>query len=203
VAEQWDEKMFTIIRREAEKLGARTGQDADDIEQEIWVSFLSPNAKPGILKYQEDAAWHVISQAAWNAGRQWCEKERRATLGYHWRDDGTYVYTNAEVRRLLPLALDRGTVPTLLGVREDPGGRGGDPALGNDLLASICDVRAAYAKLTPESQEFLLYCVQVNNNWHQVGARFGITHVAAYGKFYALSGTMATKFLRRQVDDDS
>jgi hypothetical protein len=107
------------------------------------------------------------------------------------------------VRRLLPLALDRGTVPTLLGVREDPGGRGGDPALGNDLLASICDVRAAYAKLTPESQEFLLYCVQVNNNWHQVGARFGITHVAAYGKFYALSGTMATKFLRRQVDDDS
>jgi hypothetical protein len=202
VAEQWDEKMFEIIERQAKRVAEKYRIDADDVAQEIWVHFLG-SSKQTLLEYQERGLWGPVAKAAWGAGIRYADKERRDSLGYHWRDDGTYTYSNAEVRRLLPLALDRGTVPTLLGVREDPGGRGGDPALGNDLLASICDVRAAYAKLTPESQEFLLYCVQVNNNWHQVGARFGITHVAAYGKFYALSGRMATKFLRRQVDDDS
>jgi hypothetical protein len=98
--------VMDAARRQAGIVADRyAGIEQQDVEQEIWVWFYGDGKrKAQRLVLKGDIA--PVEKAFYNAAVDYCERERKASLGYDWRDD--YNYSRPEVARLLPLALDRG-----------------------------------------------------------------------------------------------
>jgi hypothetical protein len=187
--------------------------EAEDVAQEVWVWWLG-KGKDVIARYREevDIAMNAgdsslalaiqarMVKAVQNAAVNYCERERKANLGYDWRDD--YNYSRPEVARILPLALDPSTIPGLSGggLHDGPSAKS-DPAYGGGMLASIVDVRAAFAKLSGDDQEFMRLCVALDSKWDTIGVHLGIQPNSAYAKYYRILDRMVTRHLGRVKDD--
>jgi hypothetical protein len=193
-----------IFGRQAEKVAARyEGVDPDDLAQEIWVWALSEGAER-IRGYLEAGHEGRLTQAAYYEAVAWCESEKKRLLaaqGYNWRDD--YTYTRPEVARLLPLALDPATVPGLSGgqLHDGPAAKT-DPAHGGGMLASLIDIRTAFAKLSDGDQAFVLTVVGLDARWADIAATTGIKAESAYAKWMRILDRMVTRHLGRKTDDD-
>jgi hypothetical protein len=177
------------------------GINAEDVGQEVWVAFLDGDAAT-VSKYLAAGHEGKIAKVAYSAAIRYCEKERKSTLGYDWRDD--YTYSRPEVARLLPLALDPTAIPGLSGsaLHDGPSVRS-DPAYGGGMLASIVDVRVAYEKLSDEDQQFLMLCVGFDQAWEYVGLHTGLQPNSAYAKYMRILDRMITRHLGRKVDTDA
>lgn len=120
--------------------------ERDDIVQELWVKYLSTDTS------------HMNSKMVWStlrrAGAAFCTKEKAAITGYD--VDDLYYYSTGQIRELLPLVMDR-TSWVQQGVVADLGkiSSTGDPALGNNRLAMICDVRSALEAGSDEDKHLL------------------------------------------------
>lgn len=180
------------------------GISAEDVGQEVWVAFLDADAET-VQKYLAAGTPSLpgrLSKVAYSAAVRYCEKERKATLGYDWRDD--YNYSRPEIARLLPLALDPTTIPGLSGgaLHDGPSAKS-DPAYGGGMLASIIDVRTAYGKLSEDDRDFLITCVGYDNQWEKIGAFAGLQANSAYAKYMRILDRMVTRHLGRKRDDDA
>jgi hypothetical protein len=120
-------------------------------------------------------------------------------LGIDWRDD--YNYSRPEVARLLPVALDPESIPGLSGgeLHDGPSAKS-DPAYGGGMLASLIDVRSAYAKLSDADQQYVLTCVGLDQNWDQIAATTGLLASSAYAKWMRILDRMVTRHLGRKTD---
>jgi DNA-directed RNA polymerase specialized sigma24 family protein len=196
------EDYVSMIETNAAKIAARyDGIDADDVTQEIWVWWLSDGA-PAVARYHRDGQRGRLAKAIQNAALNYCEREKKLTLGYDWRDD--YNYSRPEVARLLPLALDPATIPGLSGggLHDGPSAKA-DPAYGGGMLASIVDVRSAFGKLSDDDQEFVKLVVAFDSRWDAVGIHLGIQPNSAYQKYMRILDRMVTRHLGRVTDDDA
>lgn len=120
--------------------------EREDIYQELWIKYLSTDCT------------HMNSKMLWStlrrAGVAFCTREKAAITGYD--VDDLYYYSTGQIRELLPIVLDRESwIGT--GVVADLGKitGTGDPALGNNRLAMICDVRSALEACSDHDKRLL------------------------------------------------
>lgn len=172
--------------------------EADDIAQEIHLWALT-GGRAAVNKYVTEGDERLIRYHLRNAGARYCEKERRASLGYDWRDD--YSYSRPEVARILPLALDPSTIPGLSGggLHDGPSAKS-DPAYGGGMLASIVDVRVAFSKLSESDQAFVQSVVDNDLDWDAIGEHHELQSNSAYQKWMRILDKMVTKHLGRRDD---
>jgi hypothetical protein len=204
-----------LVEATAKRVAARyVGIEADDVTQEVWMWWLTKGDKY-VQAYKADLARAegesnreavrqvkaLMGRSVNNAAVRYCEKERKATLGYDWRDD--YTYTRPEVARLLPLALDPSTIPGLSGggLHDGPSAKS-DPAYGGGMLASIADVRSAFGKLSPSDQDYVKLVVQLDTQWDIIASHLGLQANSAYAKYMRILDRMVTRHLGRAKDED-
>lgn len=191
-----------IVKRQAALVSARYGVESEDLAQEVWV-WIVEESSPALLQYVRDAEGSKLIRAVYHAAVKWCEKDRKRKLraqGLDWRDE--YNYTRPEIARLLPLALDIGTVPGFTGrVLDDAPSAQSDPAHGGDLLVSLLDVRNAYSALSASDQRYLTVCVALNNDWDKIAPQFELITTSAYAKYMRILDRMV-KRLGRKTDTD-
>lgn len=111
------------------------------------------------------------------ACRQRCltiiDRERKVRSGLLPGD--TFWYSVQMLRELLPDIFDiddwtgQGSIP-VSGEIKSPA----RPSEGNNRLAMICDVRAAFGKLTDEEQAFIAEVYQSNTPWEVLAERMGV-----------------------------
>lgn len=121
--------------------------EREDIVQELWVKYLSTD----VTHMNDRMLWSSLRRA----GAAYCTKEKAQITGYDVED--LFYYSTGQIRELLPIVMDRESwVQT--GVVSDLGKitGTGDPALGNNRLAMICDVRSAL-EAGSESDKSLLW----------------------------------------------
>lgn len=188
-----------IAQRQARTVAPRYGMDPQDVEQEVWLYALEAQAQ--VRKYLDAGHNGRVAKMFYNAAVKFCEREKRANLGYDWRDD--YNYSRPEVARLLPLALDPATIPGMQGgaLHDGPSSRS-DPAYGGGMLASLVDVRTAFGKLSEPDQEFIKLAVALDSNWNAVGVHLGMQPNSAYAKYMRILDRMVTRHLGRKTDDE-
>jgi DNA-directed RNA polymerase specialized sigma24 family protein len=186
------------IQSAARKVAARYGLDPEDVAQEVYVYALQ---KPMVQTYLDEGHTGRLAKLFYNAAVDYCEREKRATLGYDWRDD--YTYTRPEVDRLLPLALDPTTIPGLSGgaLHDGPSAKS-DPAYGGGMLASIVDVRAAFGKLGEPDRGYLVLCCALDKDWERIGSGTGMQANSAYARYMRILDRMVTRHLGRKTDGD-
>lgn len=195
------ETIRKIVSRQTDIVAGRyEAVDAEDLAQEVWVWILEDSA-PALAQYIAEDHLGRLTKAVYNYAVKWCERDKRQTVGYNWRDE--YNYTRPEVARLLPLALDSSTVPGLsgTGLHDGPSAKS-DPAYGGGLLASLVDVRTAYSKLSEDDRNFVLVVVGLDANWEQVAATTGLLANSAYAKYMRILDRMVTRHLGRKTDED-
>lgn len=191
-----------IVGQQADTVARRySGIAVEDVRQEVWVSFLDGSLAQ-VRKYLTAGHEGRIAKVAYSAAVRYCERERKANLGYDWRDD--YTYSRPEIARLLPLALDPSTIPGLSGggLHDGPSAKS-DPAYGGGMLASLVDVRSAYGKLSDEDQRFLTIAVAFDSDWERVAVNTGLQPNSAYAKYMRIIDRMITRHLGRKVDEDA
>jgi len=199
-----------LVDKQARSVATRYPHiDHEDVAQEVWCWWYGAGAA-GVAKYKElmqdrdekiaAEAKRKLTRAITNAAVNYCERERKANLGYDWRDD--YNYSRPEVARLLPLALDPATIPGLSGggLHDGPSAKA-DPAYGGGMLASIVDVRTAYGKLSADDQEYVKLCIALDSKWDAVGIHLGIQANSAYAKYMRILDRIVTRHLGRVTDD--
>lgn len=193
--------LLPIVEGQARKVAVRyEGIDQLDVTQETWAWLLDKGADQA-RKCLDLGQLGTLRRMLYNAAVRYCEGEKKATLGYDWRDD--YTYTRTEVSRLLPLALDPTTIPGLQGgsLHDGPSSRS-DPAYGGGLLASVVDVRTAFEKLSGPDQEYVKIVVALDMKWEAVAIHTGVKANSAYAKFMRIVDRMVTKHLGRKTDDE-
>lgn len=173
--------------------------EKQDIEQELWVWVLD-GGRTETKKYQAGGDEKLYRFKLRNAALKYGERERKASLGYDWRDD--YNYTRPEVARILPLALDPSTIPGLSGggLHDGPSAKS-DPAYGGGMLASIIDIRVAFGKLSATDQEYARLVVDCDSDWDLVAKETGLQANSAYAKYMRILDRMVTRHLGRKADD--
>lgn len=174
--------------------------DVNDMAQQLWVWLLGEaEGVKALERYQREQNAPLLATQLRNAAMSYGEGERRANLGYDWRDD--YTYSRPEVARLLPLALDPTAIPGMSGsgLHDGPSAKS-DPAYGGGMLASIVDVRTAFAKLSGEDQSYLITCVGYDNDWPKVAVFTGLGEKSAYAKYMRILDRMVTRHLGRVTD---
>lgn len=194
------ETEIKMVQRQGKAVAARYEQDPDDVTQEIWVWWFGEGANY-VAKCRQSDERTKLYKAAYNAAIRYCEKERKATLGYDWRDD--YRYTRPEVQRILPLALDPEYIPNLAGggLNDEPASPK-DPACGGSLLASIVDVRNAFVQLSDSDAAYLITAVvKHDHDWAAVSAETGLKESSAYAKYMTILDRMVTRHLGRNNEE--
>lgn len=192
-----------VVKAQAVKVAARyEGVEPDDLAQEVWLSLLT-DAGPAMYDYIQRGELGRATKAIYNAAVKWCEHDKKRRMreqGMNWRDQ--YNYNRPEVARLLPLALDPGAVPGLSGdgLHDAPSAKS-DPAYGGGMLASLADIRVAFAALSESDQQFLIICVSLNSEWDRIGPLTGQQANSAYAKYMRVLDKMV-KRLGRVADDD-
>jgi hypothetical protein len=175
--------------------------EQSDVEQEMWVWVLSSGATLTTQYTNGEVDEKLYRFKLRNSAVKYCERERKSTLGYDWRDD--YDYSRPEVARLLPLALDPSSIPGLSGgsLHDGPSAKS-DPAYGGGMLASIVDIRAAFAKLSPADQGFVQSVVDHDLDWDTIAEHHELASNSAYQKWMRILDKMVTKHLSRRFDHD-
>lgn len=194
-------ELWRIAGRQAAIVAPRYSLDVDDVIQEIWVWALSEGAGQ-IRRYLDAGHLGRVAKTFYSAAVRHGERDKRAGLGYDWRDD--YNYSRPEVARLLPLALDPGSIPGLQGsaLHDGPSARS-DPAYGGGMLAAVVDVRVAFGKLSESDREFVKAVVGLDAKWDAVAVHTGMKSTSAQSKYYRILDRMVTRHLGRAVDDDA
>lgn len=192
-----------VVKAQSAKVAHRyEGVEAEDLAQEVWLSLLT-DASDTMYAYIQRGELGRATKAIYNAAVTWCERDKKRRLkeaGINWRDQ--YNYNRPEVSRLLPMALDPATIPGVQGgdLHDAPSSKS-DPAYGGGLLASLCDIRSAYAQLSEPDQQYLTICVALNNEWDRVGPNTGQQANSAYAKYMRILDKIV-KRLGRKTDDD-
>lgn len=124
--------------------------DRDDIEQEIWMWFLTHPAK--VREWSELDDKHrekMVARSIRNAAMTFCVKEKARIEGYH--VDDLFWYSKDFIKELLPSVMseDWKRVQAGSGPSNKPVSESGD------WLAYAVDIRRAYDALTPEDQEMV------------------------------------------------
>jgi hypothetical protein len=96
------------------------------------------------------------------------------------------------------------TIPGLSGggLHDGPSAKT-DPAYGGGMLASIVDVRVAFAKLSESDQQFVTLVVGFDSQWDTIAVHTGMQGNSAYAKFMRILDRMVTRHLGRKRDDDA
>lgn len=128
--------------------------ERDDIVQELWLWTLEHQRKTDDWLAGGQDGVRQLAKSLARAGRAYAIKEKAAVVGYDVED--LYFYSTGQLRELLPIVLDR-ALWTEAGTPSDLGIITGttDPALGNNRLAMLCDVRASLEAGRPADKELL------------------------------------------------
>jgi hypothetical protein len=165
-----DQEIQDTIQRVASSLKKQFHQvEREDIVQELWVKYLSTNTD----HMNRKMLWSTLRRA----GTAFCTLEKAAITGYD--PDDLYFYSTGQLRELLPVVMDRESW-TQTGVVADLGKitSTGDPALGNNRLAMICDVRSALEACSETDKRLLWTAFGLRVDDTEYAMSLGITEDA-------------------------
>jgi RNA polymerase sigma factor (sigma-70 family) len=137
--------------------------DRDDIEQELWMWFLThPKKTSEWTKLHSKEADKLFAKSLRNAAHDFCQKEKAKVLGYS--ADDNYYYDKTIVEQVLPYLLksevnnDIDLLATLDLIQSDlslTGGGGSNPAEHGNWIAYFSDINRAFNELPEEKQNLL------------------------------------------------
>jgi hypothetical protein len=131
--------------------------EASDLRQELWIWFLT---HPNKVKHWEDTLNHkqatkLVARSLRNASKDYCQKEKAATLGYRVEDN--YYYDKELLEAILPAVLtgDRNAPSTdnlsFTNTKKVA-------SEGNNWFAMCADVEKALGKLVKEQYWIINLC---------------------------------------------
>lgn len=139
----------------------------DDLLSEAAVWWYGPGQKY-LPEYLTEDEKHVrLRRSVWRFVARYAEKEKAHACGYEPKDQVTYH--PQEILEVLPIALDPEGLP-LSGAPSETRSAAADPALGNNALAVLVDVRRALATLTEDDLHFLSLVNDLHQDWDRIAA---------------------------------
>lgn len=151
--------------------------DAGDVRQELWVWFLEhPNKVRVWESLDGKQSIKLIARSLRNAAKDFCQREKAKTSGYHVSDN--YYYEREVVELLLPAVL-RGDLqaPTLLDLGFTKNKKVASE--GGNWFAMMADIERAMARLTQEQQTIVYLRFGDGCDNKTFAAELGITEDAA------------------------
>ena len=124
--------------------------DASDIRQELWVWFLEhPNKVRVWESLDGKQSTKLIARSLRNAAKDFCQREKAKTTGYHVSDN--YYYEREVVEQLLPAILRNDLQAPIL---KDLGFTKNKKVAseGGNWFAMMADIERGIARLTQEQQ---------------------------------------------------
>lgn len=152
--------------------------DADDIRQELWVWFLEhPNKVRVWESLDGKQSTKLIARSLRNAAKDFCQREKAKTTGYHVSDN--HYYDRAVIEEVLPAVLrgdSQGPVLLNLGFTKNKQ----VASEGGNWLAMKADIERGMDKLPVEQKSivFLRFGDGCNSN-EELGKELGISEDAA------------------------
>lgn len=147
--------------------------DIDDLVSEACVWWYGPGQKYLPTYLTEDENHVRLRRSIWRWCARFAERQKASAAGYEPVDQVSYP--PQEIVLLLPAALNPDTVPSNGGQREDDGPRAKhDPSEGNDLLASVVDIRRALETLAEDDVQFLYLVEDLHYDWDRVVDQGGL-----------------------------
>lgn len=151
--------------------------DAGDVRQELWVWFLEhPNKVRVWESLDGKQSTKLIARSLRNAAKDFCQKEKAKSTGYHVSDN--YYYEREVVELLLPAVL-RGDMqaPTLIDLGFTKNKKVASE--GGNWFAMMADIERGLARLTPEQQTIVYLRFGDGCDNKTFAAELGITEDAA------------------------
>lgn len=152
--------------------------DADDIRQELWVWFLEhPNKVRVWESLDGKQSTKLIARSLRNAAKDFCQREKAKTTGYHISDN--HYYDRAVIEEVLPAVLrgdSQGPVLLNLGFTKNKQ----VASEGGNWLAMKADIERGMDRLPLEQKSivFLRFGDGCNSN-EELGKELGISEDAA------------------------
>jgi RNA polymerase sigma factor (sigma-70 family) len=164
ITEQIYDDYKSLVQIIAGQFGKRYQMvDRDDIEQELWMWFLTHPKKTGEwMKLPSKEGDKLFARSLRNAAHDFCQKEKAKVLGYS--DDDNYYYDKTIVEQVLPYLLKSESnseidlLATLDLIQSDlsmTGGGGSNPAEHGNWIAYFADINRAFNELPEEKQNLL------------------------------------------------
>lgn len=154
--------------------------DRSDIQQEIWLWFLTHESK--LQEWQQlDSKLEVklVAKSCKRAALKYCEKEKARTIGYDIAD--LHYYDKATVEMYLPYILSNDyQIPSELNVVNSESRVTKDPSEGNGWLAMWADISKGFDKL-PEHHQVILRerFLDESRTYKAIGVTLSISEEAA------------------------
>lgn len=152
--------------------------DADDIRQELWVWFLEhPNKVRLWESLDGKQSTKLIARSLRNAAKDFCQREKAKTTGYHVSDN--HYYDRAVIEEVLPAVLrgdSQGPVLLNLGFTKNKQ----VASEGGNWLAMKADIERGMDRLPLEQKSivYLRFGDGCNSN-EELGKELGISEDAA------------------------
>lgn len=149
---EFTDQEYRIARRSAGSV-ARINNgylDADDVLGAIY-EWMAENYDSIVEWREETPHGALFSVASYRAGLRYAHRERKARTGAS--DEDLHYYSVSQIEQLLPYCWDHREWVLL--AKQLGGSPGGDPATGNNFLASLVDVSGAVRTLPDEAREIL------------------------------------------------
>ena len=131
--------------------------EANDVEQELMIwAMKRPNKIHEWLNHDQDpkdlkGGIRQLAKAMQREADKYCRNAKAKAVGYETRDE--YFYNIGVLEELITNLDELDQVQGLSHAKVSGGG--GDPATGNNVAASVADVRMALSKLEPQDQLML------------------------------------------------
>lgn len=155
--------------------------ERSDIEQEIWLWFLTREAKLAEweAQYEPKVFTRLVAKSAGNAALKYCEKEKARVVGYELND--LHYYDKATVEMFLPYILSNTVeIPSEMNVNNTDSRSTKDPSEGNGWLAMWADISKGFDKLPEHHQNILRErFLSDERTYKDIGTALGISEDAA------------------------
>jgi RNA polymerase sigma factor (sigma-70 family) len=175
--------------------------DRDDIEQELWMWFLThPKKTSEWTKLPVKESDKLFAKSLRNAAQDFCQKEKAKILGYS--DDDNYYYDKAIVEQVLPYLLksevndEIDLIATLDLIQSDlsmTNSGGSNPAEHGNWIAYFSDISKAFNELPEDKQNLLRLRYMEDVGPGELAVQFHITSDAARMKVARALKTLINK----------
>ena len=177
--DQWLEEASEIAAQVASQIHKRYTVyfDAADVRQELLIWAMNrPHKIQEWLSHEQDiadrkAGIKQLAKAMQREADKYCRSRKAKSVGYETRDE--FYYTVGLIEDIITHFDDLDQQQGLTQGRVSGGG--GDPATGNNVAASIADVRGAMSKLEPQDQLMLEMRFQEQQTYAQIANELGLS----------------------------
>jgi len=177
--DQWLEEANEIASQVAGQIHKRYTVyfDAVDVKQELLIWAMNrPHKIQEWLSHEQDiadrkAGIKQLAKAMQREADKYCRSRKAKSVGYETRDE--FYYTQGMIEDIITHFEDLDQQQGLTQGRVSGGG--GDPATGNNVAASIADVRKAMSKLEPQDVLMLEMRFQEQQTYAQIAHELGLS----------------------------